>query len=244
MKKYDFICPIGESCIASYRLRESLLQIESYPFDWLMDCKLDNFIHYLQTDFCDFLIKENLELYKDIPPTNCEHYKDLTTGTLFVHCFKKNASLDEDFIMVNKIFQRRIKRFRNRIKQSKRILFVYVSKTDLYNDGDLLLKAEKIFQSFNKKHIDLLYIVTVNEHVFKETYLSQKVKKVEMQYKDEYSICNREWKGISKLFHNVFSKIKLSKQIAYRKKFLKTLAVLIPSKKLRKKARYFVYHEM
>jgi hypothetical protein len=56
MTEYNFICPIGESCIASHNLRENLLQTESYPFDWLMDCKLDNFIHYIQTDFRDFLL--------------------------------------------------------------------------------------------------------------------------------------------------------------------------------------------
>jgi hypothetical protein len=225
--EYGFICPIGESCIASHNLRENLLQVESYPFDWLMDCKLDNFIHYMQTDFHDFLLKENLKLYKDIPPTSCEHYKDVSTGTLFVHCFKKGAPLDEDFMAVYEIFQRRIKRFQNRIKQSRRILFVYVSKTDSYSDEDLMLKTEKISNILNKKysgvlskkHVDLLYILPINSCVFKEKYLSKNVKKIEMQYKDEYSTPNIEWKGIPKLFNKAFSQIKLSKQIAYKKKF-------------------------
>ncbi|MDR0678464.1 MAG: hypothetical protein LBF44_02930 [Holosporaceae bacterium] len=152
--------------------------------------------------------------------------------------------MDEDFIEVYEIFQRRIKRFRSKIKQSKKILLVYVSNIDLYTDEDLVLKTEKISDILTKKysgilsrkkHIDLLYILPVNSQVFKEKYLSENVKKIEMQYKDKYSTPNTEWKGIPELFNKTFSQVKLSKQIAYKKKFFELLIKLIPFKKLREK---------
>ncbi|MBR1733845.1 MAG: hypothetical protein IJ730_00085 [Alphaproteobacteria bacterium] len=55
MKQYDFVVPIGESCIASFNLRRLGLQMCSYPFDWLMDFKLKSFSYYLNNNFLDFL---------------------------------------------------------------------------------------------------------------------------------------------------------------------------------------------
>lgn len=43
------------------------LRSYSEPFDWLITVNFQWVLHYMMNDFCDFLKKENLELYERNP---------------------------------------------------------------------------------------------------------------------------------------------------------------------------------
>ncbi len=60
-KKYDFIVSIGEACICSESLRKSLLQIKSYPFDWILSHDILTNLDIVLNDFNDFLNKDYLQ---------------------------------------------------------------------------------------------------------------------------------------------------------------------------------------
>lgn len=233
-KKYDFILPIGESCITAYNLRERNLQKEAYPFDWLMDFKLKNFVHCLSVNFSDFLLKENLEPYLDIPPTSNAHYKDKNTGILFVHCFNKEADL-KDFDSVNEMFTRRIKRIQKRLAQSKKALLVYTSKSDCYDDKTLIQFYNQIAKSFPNCTIDLMYIVmSEKDNLFATQKISKHIEKIEMTYSEHIEANkNDEWKGIKPLWDKLLNDIELKKPSKILKIFFNILSIFLPNKELR-----------
>lgn len=213
MKKYDFICPIGESCITSYNLRRKKLQLQALPFDWLMDFKLESFVHYLLNNFSDFMLLENLELYLDIPPTSCDHYKDKQTGTLFVHCFQSKTILQNEYPLVKEKFDRRITRMQENIKNANKILFVYTSKTDCYSNSDLIDYYNKIIELYPAKTIDFLYILPIKEKcTYKKFKVSSNITKIIMTFTNDKISADDEWKGIKKLWDKALSQIKLKKK--------------------------------
>lgn len=239
MEKYDYILPIGESCITSYNLRKRNLQQAAYPFDWLMDFKLDKFVYYHTTQYKDFLLKENLEEYLDIPPTSNAHYKDIKTNILFVHCFKKNACLS-DFDEVKTIFWRRINRFCRHFYKAKRVLLVYTSKSDNYSDEELK-KMHAILASHKKKgRLELLYIVNVQQpNIYIYIRLSPEITKVTMSYSNDNFIPGQGggeyWKGVQPLWDTLLNNYGLTTK--FYKVFFKFLACFVPNKKLRKRIR-------
>lgn len=243
IKHYNAILPIGESCIASYNLRVRNLQKFALPFDWLMDFKLDKFVYYLENDFKDFMLQENLALYTDIPPTDCEHYRDIKTNILFVHCFPKPFDMNSDFDIIRDKFLKRIQRFKFFIRK-KNILLVYVSKIDCYDDRQIIDYHKRIKNIYGKQNIDLFYIVNVKECDIYESYpISQNITKFIISYSNEGYLPgqgpNQTWIGLQPLFDKVFENIRLKndKILIIKKYALRLLACLCPIKTLRKKIR-------
>jgi len=246
MKKYDFVIPIGESCITSFNLRRLGLQRCSYPFDWLMDFNLDAFYYYLRNNFSDFLIKENLVPYLDIPPTSCWHYRDIITNILFVHCFQKPYSLDESFDVVKNQFNRRIDRFIRHLKTGKSLLFIYVSKKDCYDDDYLISYLENISILYPQCVIDFVYILTVKqENVYIEQKINEHLNKIVMSYSDENLDPGmgdgNHWQGMHYLFDRALKDITVPKHNIL-KIVCNILSCLILIKKVKVKIRNFWYN--
>lgn len=238
MKKYDYILPIGESCITSYNLRKRNLQVEAYPFDWLMDFKLDKFVYYYKSDFNDFLLRDNLKKYLDIPPTSCEHYIDSRTKILFVHCFKKNAELS-DFDEVKEKFVKRIDRFKKRFN-SRKVLLIYTSKTDDYSDDELLKLYEQLKTIKKYGVLDILYVLTVPDpYIYIYNHISEHIVKVTMSYSNDGLLPGqgdgKYWKGIQEFWDKLLSDYALT--FKWKKTFFKIIACFIPIKKIKKKLR-------
>lgn len=243
IKYYDAILPIGESCITSYNLRIRKLQIFAFPFDWLMDFKLDKFIYYLENDFSDFMIKDNLVLYTDIPPTNCEHYRDIKTDILFVHCFPKPFNMNNNFNIIRNKFIERIKRFKYYMNK-KNILLVYISKVDCYDDKQIIDYYNKIKSLYKKQNIDFFYIVNVKEcNVYKYIVIHKHIKKFIISYSNDGYLPglgpNQTWIGLQPLFDKIFVNVRLKtdKMLITKKYAIRFIASLCPIKTLRKKIR-------
>lgn len=241
LKYYDAILPIGESCITSYNLRIRNLQNSAFPFDWLMDFKLDKFVYYLENDFKDFMLQDNLVPYTDIPPTSCEHYRDIKTNILFVHCFSKPFDINNDFYVIRDKFFKRIQRFKFFINK-KNVLLVYVSKTDCYDNNQIVEFYNKIKKIYNKQNIDLFYIVNVKEcDIYQNEVISQHITKFTISYSNEGYLPgqgpNQTWIGLQLLFDKIFENVRLKndKILIIRKYTLKLLACFCPIKTLRKR---------
>lgn len=166
-EKYDFIVSIGEACICSESLRKSLMQIKSYPFDWLLSHDIFTNLDVVLNDFQDFLNKDYLIKTIENKPNDDNKknwsyvYKNTKYQLDFIHDFKYGVDFEENYKNVLNKYQRRINRFYKSIEDAKSVLFVYIErpKTDVQiQELDLLVDYQhKLEEKFPDKNIDILY---------------------------------------------------------------------------------------
>ena len=63
---------LGSACQTASSMEKYGLRSWSGPFDWLVTDSLQWVLHYMETDFADFLKKENLERCQENPKTFVE----------------------------------------------------------------------------------------------------------------------------------------------------------------------------
>jgi Putative papain-like cysteine peptidase (DUF1796) len=112
-KIYDVIVSIGNKCPTAMVLKEMSLYGHSYPFDSIPTTP-SLVLKYLQ---------DQGEFY---PCKNAERTED---GVWFGH-----FDLDSGYATTLKTFRRRFQRLFTALQERKRILFVYTSEADMYNE--------------------------------------------------------------------------------------------------------------
>ena len=113
IEDYDYIVSIGNKCPTALILRDLNIYKESFPFDYIPTTP-ELILKYLQ-DQTDFYPKKNTVLNKD--------------KVWFGH-FDINEKYDETI----KTFKRRFDRLFEALRNKKKILFVYTSEADVYNE--------------------------------------------------------------------------------------------------------------
>jgi hypothetical protein len=145
---YEYIVSIGNKCPTAIVLRELGLYRESFPFDFIPTTpKL--ILKYL---------RENTEFF---PEKNVVRTKD---DVWFGH-----FDINEEYEQTIQTFKRRFERLFNILKNKKRILFVYTSEADVYNEmgnryndnyGDLLKIVDYIKETYDYDDFKILAIHT------------------------------------------------------------------------------------
>ncbi|MEW9110885.1 MAG: DUF1796 family putative cysteine peptidase [Cytobacillus gottheilii] len=124
--KYDATFSLGHLCLASMQLRKFQLRPFSGVLDWVGSPNLGNINHLISDDFHDFLNFQHLKPIKYLSTTDLyvwDSYYDIG----FNHDFKTDLnSLQQlgGYDLVKEKYDRRIARFNNKLKTSKRILFI------------------------------------------------------------------------------------------------------------------------
>jgi len=160
-KKYNIIISLGEDCACSSYLRRHKLQFLSFPFDWLTNATLKQRFDLILNNFDNFLNIEDLKfLEKDLNVKNdndCDYYENIRNGFYHYHDFPVNKNLEDAFDEAKAKYNRRIARFYDKIKESEKILFVWLSHLKNNDDAMIKNKHDEICQKF-AKNIDLLII--------------------------------------------------------------------------------------
>ena len=107
---YNEVLLIGKNCFVASGLGKNGFRSFSGPFDWCvttMQCVM----HYLKTDFSDFLLRENLKIVANNPHI----FYDVTTGMTFNHDLNNN--LDDEFDNIKIKYQRRIDKFKEALNK-------------------------------------------------------------------------------------------------------------------------------
>ena len=113
LKEYDHIISIGNKCASAMMLRNIKVYKDSYPFD------------FVPTQ--PHLILKYIKSFKEfLPDRKNIRNKD---GVWFGH-FKFADKYDETV----ETFERRIQRLYDRLKSTDKILFVYTTEADVYNE--------------------------------------------------------------------------------------------------------------
>lgn len=104
-KKFEQFVSLGYSCPVAASMGKYGLRSWSGVFDWLVtESSFEKVLYYMENDFTDFLIREDLELYTDNPT----YFRDKKSGFYFVH---DGFLLEEEFDKLQEKFHRRINRF-------------------------------------------------------------------------------------------------------------------------------------
>ena len=170
--KYDLIMSLGETCTTSGALRELNLQTESLPFDWSAGvipekcgaCGLSGKIKLINNKF-----KDAFE-YGDLKEFPCNdgnakfrNVRNLKTGLQYIHEFPFTYTLKEHFKEYQEKYERRVKRFYQKVKNAKNILFVFIirSKQNLHL-SEILDNYEILKRTFPNKKIDFFLMKSVD----------------------------------------------------------------------------------
>lgn len=167
--KYDFVCSIGSDCGCAGHLVRRRLRRASYPLDWIVSSYrgITGVAELVARDFDGFLKFENL-VREPNPPRgqNDDHkhdyYHDRVVGVDFVHDFPVGMPLEEAYPAVRQKYRRRIARFYESVRTSKRTLLIYWTWRDHPSTEDILRAAEVIRKKFSGSRIDVLAMRNVD----------------------------------------------------------------------------------
>lgn len=106
---FDYFISLGWFCGTASSLAKYGFRSSSDPFDWYIS-DLKGVLHFIETDFSDFLFRDNLEEEAEGARML---FKDIKYNCIFNHDIK--ISLDDEYAGVYKKYMRRIERFRAKI---------------------------------------------------------------------------------------------------------------------------------
>lgn len=107
---FDNFISLGWFCGMASSLAKYGFRNKSYPFDWYFS-DFKGVLHFIDTDFSDFMIKENLSEVPDHP----REFKDIKYNMHFNHDVK--SDFDKEYPDICEKYQRRINRFRTAIQK-------------------------------------------------------------------------------------------------------------------------------
>ena len=125
-ERFDFICSLGSSCLCATSLRDAGLRLSSGPFDWLLGPGMRERVELVVRDFEGWLEPGDFEFLGN--PNKFEHdsYRNVKTGYKFSHDFDIGKPFEESFPAVREKYLRRIARFYERVRASRRVLLVWL----------------------------------------------------------------------------------------------------------------------
>ena len=162
MKEYDLAFSLGSSCGTSQALRAAGVQFSSYPLDWVGSRGIVHAAEVIASGFDGWFEKEDFDLV-DVwhgAGFGTRAYLNRKTQFGFSHEFPDFIPFDESFPDVRKTYERRVSRFLESAKSSRRMLAVFIELPNLAHAGiDEIVNARRILsEKFQSSEIDILYV--------------------------------------------------------------------------------------
>lgn len=167
--KFDYIISLGYNCSNASSMAKNGFRSFSGPFDWCV-IPYDALIHFLETNFSDFLEYDNLQLMSG--EDKC--FNDIKYKLTFPHEIKK--SLQDDFSNIKDKYNRRIDKFRSILGEN--ICFIRM----IYHQEEV----DKIIKDNNYLKNIILRYNSSNELV----YLISKKLNIPVNFPQNYYIFN------------------------------------------------------
>ena len=194
-EKYDLIFSIGEACSCTQALRMNKLQNYSYPLDWCFGSDFTGRCKILASKFARFIDEKDLFNSYTESGINCYAYKNKYNDITFNHDFKCDLSFYDAYYGKNGVkakYERRIARLLNKIKNSEKILIVYMEspiQNHIKVPNNIIIEGYNLIKnSFDNVEIDFVYIMndSLSDNISKEI-LSPNISKYILNYKDTSS---------------------------------------------------------
>lgn len=101
---FDYFVSLGYSCPTASSMSKYGLRSFSGLFDWLISADFSWVLHFIETDFTDFLQKDRLELFDN----HLKKFRDTASGFVFLH---DAMDYRTEFPALKEKYDRRIQRF-------------------------------------------------------------------------------------------------------------------------------------
>ena len=175
------IIPLGSTCSVAYQLRKLGLRNYAFPFDWVRINNLSTVTDLIENNFLSFLDLQNykfLEISDKFEVNKkMKSYIYQNQFCRFYHEFDRYID-SSNFTEFKEKYHRRINRFFEIIKDSKKILFIREEIGNL--SSNKIKKFSKLINELNP-YLNWKLKIIVN----KEKYLSLKSENVEVIYSSE-----------------------------------------------------------
>lgn len=106
---FDYYISLGSACPIASSMSKYGLRSFSGVFDWLITPDFSWVLHYMETDFKDFLLQENLERFDDYPL----HFRDKKSNIKFIH---DTESFENEYEKLKEKYEQRINKFLDKSK--------------------------------------------------------------------------------------------------------------------------------
>lgn len=116
---------LGSACQTASSMEKYGLRGWSGPFDWLVTDSLQWVLHYMETDFADFLKKENLERCQENPKTFVER----KSGFIFRH--DHEYPFEDKYDKLKEKYQKKIDRFQEETVKKTCFLRTVISSDEV-----------------------------------------------------------------------------------------------------------------
>ena len=162
MKEYDMAFSLGSSCGTSQALRAAGLQYASYPLDWLGARGIVHVAKIVAGEFEGWFEKEDFDLV-DVwhgAGFGTRAYLNRKTQFGFSHEFPDFVPFEESFPRIQQTYERRVERFLESAKASRRMLAVFIEFPNLkHAELDEIVEARRtLAEKFPSAEIDILYV--------------------------------------------------------------------------------------
>ena len=160
-ERFDFICSIGSSCLCASSLRDAGLRLSSGPFDWLLGPSLLERAKLVAADFSGWMEPGDFEFAGNPYNSVTENYRNIKTGYKFSHDFPAGADFEAVFPDVKSKYDRRVARLYERVKASRRVLFVWLENPvndDRPSDEEIFAARKVLVEKFPGVEIELLVV--------------------------------------------------------------------------------------
>ncbi len=180
LSKYDEYVSIGNKCPTAITLKNVGKRQHSYPFDWI-PLLPKHVLQYIATEFKDFL-PENGVLNKE--------------NIWFGHFdLAKQETIDT--------INRRIKRLYDLFQSDKKVLFIYTTEADIYNEmksrdneqanyDDILKLRDYLHTTYPKFSFDILVVSMNVTHKDEENIYNVKIE-VDKKYISDNMETHQSW---------------------------------------------------
>lgn len=216
----DYAVSLGDACKPAHYLRIFRLRLCANPLDWMMEYSLSTALKMMQTDFRHFF--ENLEdisAFRDDGSFSSRFVRDVDNGIVSMHDFPKTEPLHGYLPKFHQTMQRRAKRMRAAIINSKRVLFICNRQSEYEELKASLLELQKHYAT----QVVLINIRnTEKEYTLREN-ISENALFVEYGFNDIHPNGNNSenldfWQGNVVFWHKIMRAISISeKNIAIAK---------------------------
>lgn len=139
---YNDVVSIGKSCLVASGLGKNGFRSFSGPFDWCITT-MECVVHYLETDFSDFLLRENLKIVANNP----HMFYDVITGIIFSHDLDND--LDNEFDNIKIKYKRRIAKFKKALNKGVCLVRFVLEQNELDWIAANNDRCEKIIKQYN-----------------------------------------------------------------------------------------------
>ena len=160
-ERFDYVCSLGSSCLCAQSLDAAGLRLSSGPFDWLLGPSLAERVDTIVEDFSGWLEPGDFKCLGNPNKFTHDSYLNTRTGFKFPHDFALDVPFERSWPEVREKYLRRIARFYERIRSSRRVLFVWLENpvaADRPSDDEVWRSVKSLAAKFPGVKVELLVV--------------------------------------------------------------------------------------